>query len=47
MLFGLKSYDAATLAFAALLLAAIAVLASLLPPLKASRLEPMAALRCE
>ncbi|MFL6427983.1 MAG: ADOP family duplicated permease [Acidobacteriaceae bacterium] len=47
MLFGLKAYDAATLAFAALLLATIAVLASLLPALKASRLNPMVALRCE
>ena len=33
MLFGLKAYDAATLAFAILLLAAIAVLASWLPAL--------------
>lgn len=47
MLFGLKPYDAATLTFAVLLLAAIAVLASLLPALKASRLDPMTALRCE
>jgi putative ABC transport system permease protein len=47
MLFGLKPYDAATLVFAALLLTLIAVLASLLPALKASRLDPMAALHCE
>lgn len=47
MLFGLQAYDAATLTFAALLLAAIAVLASLLPALKASRLNPVDALRCE
>jgi predicted permease len=47
MLFGLKAYDAATLAFAILLLAAIAVLASWLPALKASRLNPVDALRCE
>jgi ABC-type antimicrobial peptide transport system permease subunit len=47
MLFGLKAYDAATLAFAILLLAAIAVLASCLPALKASRLNPVDALRCE
>ena len=47
MLFGLKPYDAGTLTFAVLLLALIAVLASLLPALKASRLDPVAALRCE
>jgi ABC-type lipoprotein release transport system permease subunit len=47
MLFGLKPYDIATLVFAILLLAAIAVLASLLPALKASRLNPVDALRCE
>jgi ABC-type antimicrobial peptide transport system permease subunit len=47
MLFGLKAYDAATLAFAILLLAVIAVLASCLPALKASRLNPVDALRCE
>jgi ABC-type antimicrobial peptide transport system permease subunit len=47
MLFGLKAYDAGTLAFGILLLATIAVLASLLPALKASRLNPVDALRCE
>jgi putative ABC transport system permease protein len=47
MLFGLKPYDIATLVFAILLLAAIAVLASLVPAWKASRLDPMVALRCE
>jgi ABC-type antimicrobial peptide transport system permease subunit len=47
MLFGLKSYDAVALVFSILLLAAIAVLASLLPALKASRLNPVDALRCE
>jgi predicted permease len=47
MLFGLKAYDAATLAFAILLLAAIAVLASFIPALRASRLNPVDALRCE
>jgi ABC-type antimicrobial peptide transport system permease subunit len=47
MLFGLKPYDIATLVFAILLLAAIAVLASWLPALKASRLNPVDALRCE
>ena len=47
MLFGLKPYDAATLVFSILLLAVIAVLASCLPALKASRLNPVDALRCE
>jgi predicted permease len=47
MLFGLKPYDIATLIFAIVLLAAIAVLASWLPALKASRLNPVDALRCE
>jgi ABC-type antimicrobial peptide transport system permease subunit len=47
MLFGLKPYDPVTLVFSILLLAAIAVLASLLPALKASRLNPVDALRCE
>jgi len=37
----------ATLAFATMLLAIIAVLASLLPALKASKLDPVAALRSE
>jgi ABC-type antimicrobial peptide transport system permease subunit len=47
MLFGLKPYDVATLVFAILLLAGIAVLASWLPALRASRLNPVDALRCE
>jgi ABC-type antimicrobial peptide transport system permease subunit len=47
MLYGLKAYDAATLALAILLLSVIAVLASWLPALKASRLNPVDALRCE
>lgn len=47
MLFGLKAYDAATFIFAILLLSAIAVLASLLPALRASRLNPVVALRSE
>jgi ABC-type antimicrobial peptide transport system permease subunit len=47
MLFGLKPYDAVTLVFSILLLAVIAVLASWLPALKASRLNPVDALRCE
>jgi predicted permease len=47
MLFGLKPYDVATLASAVVLLTVIAVLASLLPALKVSRLDPVAALRAE
>jgi predicted permease len=47
MLFGLKPYDLATLIFAILLLAVIAAIASWLPALKASRLDPVAALRSE
>ena len=47
MLFGLKPYDVVTLVFSILLLGLIAVLASLLPAFKASRLNPVDALRCE
>jgi predicted permease len=47
MLFGLKPYDIATLTFAILLLGIIAVLASWLPARKASRLNPVDAVRCE
>lgn len=47
MLFGLKAYDVATLAFALVLLSVIAAIASWLPALKASRLDPVAALRAE
>jgi ABC-type antimicrobial peptide transport system permease subunit len=47
MLFGLKPYDLATLGFAIALLAAIGILASLLPAFEASNLDPVAALRAE
>jgi ABC-type antimicrobial peptide transport system permease subunit len=47
MLFGLKPYDLATLGFAIALLAAIGILASLLPAVGASNLDPVAALRAE
>jgi predicted permease len=45
MLYGLKPQDPVTILLAVLLLAAVAVPASLLPAGRASRLEPMAALR--
>jgi predicted permease len=47
LLFGLKPSDPATLIAAALALAAVAVAASLLPAQRASRLDPMVALREE
>lgn len=47
MLFGLQAYDLGTLAFAFFLLASIASLASWLPARRASRLDPVAALRSE
>jgi predicted permease len=47
LLFGLKPYDPFTLVAAALLLALIAAAASFLPARRASKLDPMAALRDE
>ena len=47
MLFNVKPYDLATLAFAILLLAVSAAVASWLPAVKASNLDPVAALRSE
>jgi predicted permease len=47
LLFGLKSYDPLALAGAGALLAVIAALASFLPARRASRLDPMVALRYE
>jgi ABC-type antimicrobial peptide transport system permease subunit len=47
MLFGLKSNDLSTMTIAIGLLTIIAILASWLPALKASKLDPVAALHCE
>jgi ABC-type lipoprotein release transport system permease subunit len=47
MLFGLKPHDPLTMVMAAVLLTAVAVAASYLPARRASRVEPMEALRYE
>jgi putative ABC transport system permease protein len=47
LLYGLKPYDPATLALAAMALAAVAALASFLPAHRAAKLDPMVALREE
>jgi ABC-type antimicrobial peptide transport system permease subunit len=47
LLFGVRPNDPATLAFAALLLVVVAVCASALPAWRASRVDPMVALRYE
>ncbi len=47
LLFGLKPYDPSTLLAAAMLLAGISALASFLPARRASKLDPMIALRYE
>jgi len=47
LLFGLKAWDLPTLVFAFVLLSVVALLASWIPALRASRLDPVAALRSE
>jgi len=47
LLFGLKAHDASTLVMATVILAVIALAASYIPALRASRLDPLEALRHE
>jgi putative ABC transport system permease protein len=47
LLFGVTPSDPTTVSIAAGLLAAVAAVASLLPAWRASRVDPMVALRCE
>jgi ABC-type antimicrobial peptide transport system permease subunit len=47
LLYGLRPTDPASIAFAIALLAAVALVASFLPAVRASRVEPMVALREE
>lgn len=47
LLFGLKPYDPITIGIAVVLMAGIAVLASFVPARRASKVDPMVALRYE
>ena len=47
LLFGLKPHDPLTIGLAAIVLLAVAAVAAYLPARRASRVDPMAALRCE
>jgi putative ABC transport system permease protein len=47
MLFGITPIDAPTYATVAILFAAVAALASYVPARRATRIDPMAAIRCE
>ena len=47
LLFGLKATDPVTIALSVTLLAAVAIVASFIPAMKAARVEPMLALREE
>jgi ABC-type antimicrobial peptide transport system permease subunit len=47
MLFGLKPWDPMTLAVSALLLGVVTLLTSLIPALKAARVDPINSLRAE
>jgi ABC-type antimicrobial peptide transport system permease subunit len=46
-LYGLRSYDPITIGYATAILVGFAVLAALIPARRATRVDPMVALRCE